>query len=279
MKNKILVFLLIFLLSILNTAKAQDSFTFDVTEAEILDNGNTFIGSKRGIAISNQGVSISADNFKYDKLSNILYANGNTIINDTINKVKIFSDDLTYLKNEEIIFTKGRSKAINENVTLDADEFEYKKNENKLIASGNVNIVNKIENYIINTQKITHEVNKKKYLTEGPTEAIIDSEYNINSKDVIFLEKEMRFISYNRSKIKDGNNNLYELDEFDYFANKKILKGKNILLITNYLKPNADKTFFSNGIFNFNSKQFVSKDTKVFLHNSLFDGEIGRAHV
>lgn len=273
MKNKILVFLLIFLLSILNTAKAQDSFTFDVTEAEILDNGNTFIGSKKGIAISDQGVSISANNFKYDKLSNILYANGNTIINDTINKVKIFSEDVTYLKNEEIIFTKGRSKATNENVTLDADEFEYKKKENKLIASGNVKIVNKIENYIINTQKITYEVDKKKYLTEGPTEAIIDSEYNINSKDVIFFEKEMRFISYNRSKIKDDNNNLYELDEFDYFANEKILKGKNILLVTNYLKPNADKTFFSNGIFNFNSKQFVSKDTKVFLHNSLFDGE------
>ena len=156
MKNKILVFLLFFLLSILNTAKAQDSFTFDVTEAEILDNGDTFIGSKRGIAISDQGVSISADNFRYDKLLNILYANGNVIVNDTINKVKIFSNDLTYLKNEEIIFTKSRSKAINESASIEADKFEYKKIQNKLIALGNVNIINKNENYIINKNKINY---------------------------------------------------------------------------------------------------------------------------
>ena len=273
MKNKILVFLLFFLLSILNTAKAQDSFTFDVTEAEILDNGDTFIGSKRGIAISDQGVSISADNFRYDKLLNILYANGNVIVNDTINKVKIFSNDLTYLKNEEIIFTKSRSKAIDESASIEADKFEYKKIQNKLMALGNVNIINKIENYIINTYKITYEIFEKKYFTEGPTEAIINSKYIFDSRDVIFLEKEMRLISYNRSKIKDDKNNLYELDEFDYLANEKILKGTNILLITNYLKPNADKTFFSNGIFNFNSKNFISKDTRVFLRNSLFDGE------
>ena len=54
-------------------AKSQDSFNFDVTEAEILENGNIFIGSKI-IAKTNEGVSLEADYFKYDKLSNILFA-------------------------------------------------------------------------------------------------------------------------------------------------------------------------------------------------------------
>ena len=114
MKNNIFIYITIFFLFFFNSAKSQDAFNFDVTEAEILDNGNTFIGSKRGIAKTNEGTSLEADYFKYDKLSNILFASGNVIINDEFNKVKIYSEDITYNKNEEIIFTQTRSKATNE---------------------------------------------------------------------------------------------------------------------------------------------------------------------
>ena len=57
MKNKIKIFLIIFFLSLFTIkVKAQENFNFDVTEIEIIDNGNKFIGKKKGIITSDNGV-------------------------------------------------------------------------------------------------------------------------------------------------------------------------------------------------------------------------------
>ena len=88
-----------------------------------------------------------------------------------------------------------------------------------------------------------------------------------------FLKNEMRLFSSEKSTMEDDKSTLYKLDEFEYLINKEILKGKNILVITNYLKPKSDTTYFTNGIFNFDSNKFLAKDTKIFLHTKLFDKE------
>ena len=51
---------------------------------------------------------------------------------------------------------------------------------------------------------------------------------------------------------------------FEYYINEQILKGQNILVITNYLKPKSDKTYFVNGIFDFKSSKFSAKDIEKF---------------
>ena len=47
-----------------NHVIANEQFNFDVSEIEILDNGNKVIGSKRGKITTNDGVIISADKFE-----------------------------------------------------------------------------------------------------------------------------------------------------------------------------------------------------------------------
>ncbi len=272
MKNNILIFILL-IIFFFNHAKSQEIFNFDVTEVEILDNGNTFKGLKRGIASTEDGIIIEADNFKYEKLKNILYANGNVVIEDTLNKTKIFTEDITYLKSEEIIFTSSRSKAINETTSIDGDQFEYNRELNILKAKGNVKIDNKIEDYKLFTEEVIHEVFKQSFFTNGFTKAIIQSKYYFESKDVLFLKDQMTLSSEKKSTIEDDESNFYKLDEFEYSINNKILKGKNILVITNHLKPKSDKTYFTNGIFNFTNKNFTSKDTKILFHKDLFDPE------
>ena len=42
---------------------------------------------------------------------NILYADGKVVINDNDNDTIIYTEEITYLKNEELIFSKTRSKA------------------------------------------------------------------------------------------------------------------------------------------------------------------------
>ena len=61
MKNKIynFIFLLFFALFSLNV-NSQEQFNFDVTQIDILENGNKFIGTKRGTITSNDGIIINA---------------------------------------------------------------------------------------------------------------------------------------------------------------------------------------------------------------------------
>ena len=84
MKNKFLYILLIIIFSNLikfNTYSAE-IFNFDVTEVEIIDEGNTFIGTKGGTATTEDGTIIKAKNFNYNKLTNVLIANGEVEIDD-----------------------------------------------------------------------------------------------------------------------------------------------------------------------------------------------------
>ena len=128
------LFIIFFLIS--NTYSIEQ-FSFDITEIEISDNGNKFKGLKRGSATSDNGLIIEADIFEYDKLTNILNAYGTVEINDLVNNYVIFSDNITYIKDKETIFTKGETKAtikskydfLSKNVTLLRDKKELYSSE------------------------------------------------------------------------------------------------------------------------------------------------------
>jgi LPS-assembly protein len=132
MKNSLRYLLLIifFSLNIIQNTIANEPFVFNVTEIEILENGNQINGYKGGTAISEDGSKIIAENFYYNKLTNILEAEGNVNILDDNKNTTITSDKAIYLKNEEKIFTKGNSKAENENNTITASNLEYDKIQN-----------------------------------------------------------------------------------------------------------------------------------------------------
>ena len=101
MKNKLfIIFIVLFSNSIFFKALGAEAFNFDVTEIQILENGNKFIGTKRGKITSSNGIIIKADQFEYDKSLNILNAKGNVEILDKINKYLITTNDITYEKEE-----------------------------------------------------------------------------------------------------------------------------------------------------------------------------------
>ena len=132
MKNKfkrwILLLCCLFFLS--NISKANEPFTFNVTEIEILQNGNKIYGYKGGTATSIDGSIITAENFFYNKLTNILETSGNVRYLDKIKNVIITTDKAIYFKNEERIFTIGNSKVENDNNKIVSSNLEYDKNKN-----------------------------------------------------------------------------------------------------------------------------------------------------
>jgi len=115
MKNnlkKIIVNSILIIFFLISNTYSKEQFSFDITEIEVSDNGNKFKGLKRGFATSDNGLIIEADIFEYDKLTNILNAYGNVKINDLTNDYVIFAENISYIKNNEIVFTKGETKAI-----------------------------------------------------------------------------------------------------------------------------------------------------------------------
>ena len=82
MQNRLLIIFLTLLMNIFNqnNAVAVEQFTFDVSEIEILNNGNIFKGLNRGQITSDNGFTINADEFEYNRNSNVLNARGNVKI-------------------------------------------------------------------------------------------------------------------------------------------------------------------------------------------------------
>ncbi len=271
MINKFKIILFVILTFHSNILFGQEQFNFDVTEIEIKENGNKFIGLKRGTITTDNGIIIDADNFIYDKISNILNAQGNVKIIDENNNTVIFSNKITYLKNDEIIFTKGDSKAINDNTVILAQEFKYLKKTNVLIAKNKVKIDDLEEDIVIFAQEITYDQDKNIIFTEGFTEAKIQDKYNFYSNNVFYNKQNAELTSKKKTQVLDDKLNLYELDEFKYSKEKFLLKGKNVKIKTNLnSNNNSDEYFFDSGFFNLNNKNFNAGKTKISMNKSIF---------
>ncbi len=273
MKNNLfkIIILIFFYLSVSNSYGAEQ-FNFDVTEVQILDNGNKFIGTKRGLITTNEGIEINADQFEYDKISNILKANGNVKISDLINKYIIYTKNITYKKNEGIIFTTNGSRAIsiNDSIEIFADDFNYNLILNTITAEKKVSVLDKANNYKIFSDFIKYFKKEEKIITKGETLAEVKSKYNINSSDIIFFRNQMIMTSNEKTEITD-NTNLYSLSKFKYLINEDELRGEKILISSNYNLPKNDNFYFSHGVINLNNLNFKAGDTEITIHKDIFD--------
>ena len=251
---------------------SNEQFNFDVTEVEILENGNKIVGKRRGKILTNDGIEINADKFEYYKESNILNASGNVLIIDSINNYKIFTQKIIYEKNKGFIYTKNKSKAVDvlEEIEINADEFEYDLLKNIITAKKNVILENKIENYKIYSNFISYLRNSKKIYTLGQTKALVKSKYNFKSSDVTFLVDKMEFFSKEKTIVTD-NSNLYKLEKFNYLINNELLKGEKVLVNTKYNLPKSDKFYFDSAVVNLKEQSFFGKDTKIEIHKDIFD--------
>ena len=103
MQNKIIIFFLIIFNLIIFKGHSNDQITFDVSELEILDDGNKIIGKTRGNIITQDGINIEADTFEFDKTKNILTAQGNIIVQDQISNYNFYAEIILYIINKEKI--------------------------------------------------------------------------------------------------------------------------------------------------------------------------------
>ena len=274
MKNKsvIILFLSILILDIFYPVYS-DEFNFNVTEIEITENGNIIKSIKGGVVnAKNEEITISADNFKYNKLTTLLEAEGNVRLVDKVANVIIESNQIFYLKNKEEIYTKGKSVALNgSDIQIDADQyFRYNKLTSIMEAKGSVKLDDKNENIIIYSNEIFYSINEEKIFTLGKTNIDFEDKYNMEGSDLTLLRNEMILSSKKDAIITDNVSNTYKLKQFEYSMDKEILKGENIVAITSDKENKSNEFFFKTGFFDLKKNEFLGKDVVAKFHKNLF---------
>ena len=224
MLNKISIIILIFKISIFTilTVQAKEQFNFNVTEVEILENGNKVIGSKRGDVTTNDGLIISANNFIYDKLKNVLNANGNVIINDKINNYKIFSNDITYIKDKETIYSNNNTRAeIDSRYEIESKDVVFLKNENILNSNSKTKIIDKESNTLYKLNLFNFDILNE--ILKGE-KVLINLNYNLPQNDKLFFDNGIFNLKEKSFVAKDVDITLKK-NIFDNIENDPRLKG------------------------------------------------------
>src|SRR6056300_753216 len=241
LKNYISILLCFFLFH--KTVSANEPFVFNVTEIEIIENGNQINGYKGGTATSEDGSTISAQNFFYNKLTNILETSGNVKYIDKEKNIIITANKAIYLKNDEKIYTTGNSKAVNENNTITALSLKYNKIKNVFEAKKNAVVTDLEKETTIYADEITYLKNDEKVFTKGKTRALIENKYKFNSEDVSYYRNLGDLTSQKESLVEDEKGNIYKVKNFKYNIKKELLKGKDVQVFVKVEENKIDQYF------------------------------------
>jgi LPS-assembly protein len=272
MKNKFLnsLFLLFWIFFSFSYVNANEAFTFNVAEIEILENGNKINGTNGGKVISDDGSTIAGKNFFYNKQTNILEITENIKYIDSIKNVTITADKIIYYKNDEKLFTIGNSKVIGENSNISANELEYYKNLNTFKAKKNAEIHDYSKDTKIYADEISYLKGEEKIFTKGKTRVLVQKKYKFNSSDIYYFRNDEDIFSENKASIEDNSGNIYKLDSFSYNIAEGLLKGKEIEVLAKVEENKIDRYFFEDGFFNFKTKNHIAKKTKINIHKDVF---------
>ena len=224
MKNRILLIIIFCSINffLIKFSNAQDQFSFNVSEIEVLENGNKIIGSKRGEISTGDGIIIEANNFVYKKNENLLNANGRVIINDKINNYKIFSEDVTYQKNNQKIISRGKTKSeINSRFILNSIDVEFLRDIKILSSKKNTSIIDSDEETYLELKNFSFSINDK--LLEGE-KILVNLNYNLPQSEKLFFESGIFNFNEKSFVAKNIEINLKK-DIFGNIKNDPRLKG------------------------------------------------------
>ena len=216
MPNKIFIIFIIILSNVIFlNAYGNDQMSFDVTEIEIIDGGNKIIGKNRGTISTNNGVTINADEFEFDKNKNILKANGNIKITDEINNLEIVGEKILYNKENEKIEISGKSNSVIEtNFNFETEDIIILRNEMIVSSDKSAKITDIKSNTRFEISKFSYSIKDK--IIKGE-DIFINTEYNQPFSDKYFFKSGIFNLLDQSYVAKDINIDLKK----DIFGNEK----------------------------------------------------------
>ena len=198
MKNKFLIILIVF--GIISNALSDEDIIFKASEINILNEGNLIKAKDGSEVILPDNITITSNEFEYNKLNSVLEFNKNILAEDKINDLELKTEKLKYLKNRKILNTFGKTIfLIRSNYEISSNNVTYDKKKELIFSKEPSEIIDTLNNQI-NVDEFSYDVikntikankmeiidiNKNKYLFEN---AIID----LNNKKIAGTDIEIR---------------------------------------------------------------------------------------
>ena len=234
MKNKNFTIYIILLIILFTNYSFSDEFKFEASEITILENGNIVKASGDVKIISNDNLEITADNSFYNKEKLILELEGNILVNDIKNNIKIFTNKMNYFKEKEIIIAENKVRSeVKGKYIVDSTELIFNRNLLEISSSSNTTLKDNFEN-IFTSEEFLLRIN----------EDILNAK-NLNLRDNenndLFLDDAV--VDLNNNEIIGKNINInFDNSLFSNSENEPRLKG-------NSLVANQNETVVYKGVF------------------------------
>ena len=185
-------------------------------------------------AIYNKNKIITADNFNYQNIENILNANGNVKVNDKVKNYTVEAENLTYYKNVEKIITKGKTiSTIQSKYEISSANVVFFIEENN-ISSKDKTIIKDMNSQIFYLDEFNYSITDE--ILKG-VEILVITKYNQPKSDKFYFLNGI--IDLKKSKFfgKDAEVNIHKT-VFDNSDNDPRFKGVSIVADKNLIKVN-----------------------------------------
>jgi len=239
MKSKFITFFLVLVFTLYNFSQVfGEEFIFEISDLEITENGNIYKGNNRGTIRTDSHLKLISDNFEYLKKINRLEANGNVQLFDLNNNITISAQKIFYLKNEEKIFTVGKT-LIKISNKYNIEGFDLTLFKNKMILSSKKSsIITDSESNTYKLEQFQYSINQE--ILKGKNITAITNDKK-NKGDEFFFKTGFFDLKKNKFLGKDITAKFHK----DLFGNNK--NDPRISAVSGY--GDEVNTYFKKGVF------------------------------
>ena len=241
MKDKILILFLSLIFKILFiTNTLSEEIKFEANVIEFLDKDKKIIAEKNVKIFSNTGVVINADKMVYNKEIGIINAEGEIIIENNDNDIKIYGDKLIYDQNlNKLKVSKNVEIKILDDYTLETELINYDIVKKEIVIETIANIFDNLGNKITANQTIFSMKNKLLKINNTKMFDVLKNEYHFDTAIVNFSSQEI---------IGDGI-------KIDFFNNAFGNEQNDPRLRGNSIYSDKNETIVKKGVFTTCKKQ------------------------
>ena len=181
--------------------------------------------------------------------------------------LSIEAKNISYDKNQKVSLFENEVKVVTENgYIIKSDLAEYNKDSGILVLKNNIIGTDK-KNNIIKTEFAEYNEKTKIFITVGLTEISTSENYNIETADITLNNFSKKIFSKKPAVVIDQDKNKIFVDNFDYQTNTNIFKSiGNIEVIDN----KKNKYEFSQVYIDTNKKEILGTDIKSYLNDQSF---------
>ena len=169
--------------------------------------------------------------------------------------------------NNNIIAKDGVKATTSDGLEIFADRSEYNKNTKILNLEKNVKLLDRIQNFEIDSDNVIYDKILEKITAKENTKIKINNSHVISGENIVFFRSELTIKSNNATIIKDKFGNTINLSEFNYSIENKLLKANQMEFTDKEM--NVYKT--NNGIIDLDNERLAAKDIQIYFAK----GELG----